>query len=186
MAFPALALLALLYPVLVYAGLLWFPARWVALAVAALLVLRLWLLRHRLHAAGQTLAPAMALAILCALAAAVLDGAGALKLMPVAINAACLIIFALTLWRPPSMIERFARLSEPDMDARGVRYTRQVTAVWCLFFVANGSVALYTALYASLEVWTLYNGLIAYLLMGLLFAGEYAVRRQVRKPGGPA
>jgi hypothetical protein len=33
-----------------------------------------------------------------------------------------------------------------------------------------------TALWASPATWTLYNGLIAYVMMGLLFAGEYVVR----------
>jgi uncharacterized membrane protein len=40
--------------------------------------------------------------------------------------------------------------------------------------------ALYTALFTSMATWTLYNGLIAYLLMGLLFAGEYLVRLRVK------
>ena len=36
------------------------------------------------------------------------------------------------------------------------------------------------ALWAPLAWWTLYNGLIAYLLMGLLFAAEWLVRQRVR------
>jgi uncharacterized membrane protein len=32
--------------------------------------------------------------------------------------------------------------------------------------------------------WSLYNGLIAYLLMGLLFAGEYLIRRRTQKQDG--
>jgi uncharacterized membrane protein len=45
----------------------------------------------------------------------------------------------------------------------------------------NGLIACYTAFFTSLETWTLYNGLIAYILMGLLFAGEYVVRLRVQK-----
>ena len=59
-------------------------------------------------------------------------------------------------------------------------YTRRVTQVWCGFFVFNGSLALLTALYASDGVWMLYNGLLAYVLMGILFAGEWLVRQRVR------
>jgi uncharacterized membrane protein len=51
-----------------------------------------------------------------------------------------------------------------------------VTQVWCIFFAVNGALALVTALWASAATWSLYNGVIAYLLMGLLFAGEYGVR----------
>jgi len=36
-----------------------------------------------------------------------------------------------------------------------------------------------TARFASLQTWTLYNGLIAYLLMGVLFGGEWLLRRRL-------
>ena len=42
------------------------------------------------------------------------------------------------------------------------------------------TLALATALWASDKTWALYNGLIAYLLMGALFAGEWLVRGRVR------
>ena len=78
------------------------------------------------------------------------------------------------------MVERLARLSEPDLSDRAIRYTRKVTILWCCFFVGNGLVALYTALWASFEVWAWYNGAVAYALMALLFSVEWLVRRQVR------
>jgi uncharacterized membrane protein len=180
-----LALLALVYPVLVYVGLLHFSPKWVGMAIAALLVLRLLLLQKKMqkNAAAdmrRSLYPAILLGISCALASVFLNQAGALKLIPVVINFACLVGFAGTLRHPPSMIERFARLQEPALTDTAITYTRQVTKVWCVFFIANGSIALYTALFADMAVWTLYNGLVAYLLMGLLFAGEYLVRLRVK------
>jgi uncharacterized membrane protein len=99
-----------------------------------------------------------------------------LKLYPVLVNAALLGVFAYSLISPPSMIERFARIREPNLPTRAISYARRVTQVWCMFFAANGVIALMTALWASSATWTLYNGLIAYLMMGLLFAGEYVVR----------
>jgi uncharacterized membrane protein len=51
-----------------------------------------------------------------------------------------------------------------------------VTQLWCAFFIANGAVAIYTALFGSRDDWALYNGLIAYLLMGGLFGGEWLYR----------
>jgi uncharacterized membrane protein len=57
-----------------------------------------------------------------------------------------------------------------------IAYTRKVTVVWCGFFVVTGTLALATALWSSDKTWALYNGLIAYLLMGALFAGEWLVR----------
>jgi uncharacterized membrane protein len=74
------------------------------------------------------------------------------------------------------MIERFARMSAPDLPAQAIGYTRRVTQVWCVFFAINGAIALVTALWAAPAIWTIYNGLVAYLMMGLLLAGEYVVR----------
>ncbi len=102
-----------------------------------------------------------------------------LKLYPVVVNAALLGVFAYSLIVPPSAIERIARMREPHLPPHAIAYTRRVTQVWCGFFAINGAIALYTALYASTAHWSLYNGGIAYILIGLLFAGEYCVRRRV-------
>lgn len=104
-----------------------------------------------------------------------------LKLYPVLVNAALLIAFGYSLASPPSMVERMARLTDPDLPPAAIAYTRTVTKVWCVFFVINGSIALGTAIWASQTVWSLYNGVIAYVLMGLLFAGEYLVRIRFKR-----
>jgi uncharacterized membrane protein len=104
-----------------------------------------------------------------------------LKLYPVLVNGALLGVFAYSLFFPPTMAERFARMGEADLHPLAVGYTRRVTQVWCGFFALNGAIALVTALWASLAIWSLYNGFIAYLLMGLLFAGEYCIRRQFQR-----
>jgi uncharacterized membrane protein len=89
--------------------------------------------------------------------------------------------FAASLHRGMPVVERLARLQEPDLDARGVVYTRKVTKVWLLFFIANGLFAGYTAAFSSFEFWVLYNGLLSYLLIALLFAVEWLVRQRVRR-----
>jgi len=104
-----------------------------------------------------------------------------LKLYPVLVNAMMLGIFGCSLASPQSLIERFARLQEPDLPPAAIRYTRRVTQAWCFFFLVNGSIALATALWASPAVWSLYNGVIAYVLMGLLFGGEYLLRSRLRR-----
>jgi uncharacterized membrane protein len=171
-----------LYPLLIFAGLQFFDPRTVALAVLLALALR-----YRAHVArllgAFSVAQFVALAIppLLGLAVLVTNSETLLRLYPSAISASMLIVFGVTLLRPPSMVERFARLSEPQLSPASVRYTRHVTQVWCGFFAANGAVAAYTAAFASREGWALYNGLVAYLLMGTLFAGERLVRRRVMR-----
>jgi uncharacterized membrane protein len=176
----------LVYPLTIYFGLQLLEPRYVAMVLAALLLLR-W--RRN---AGRFLAglKAMHLGVIVALAGLaaltmLTNSELLLRLYPAAMNLGFLLLFGLSLWFPPTMIERFARLQEPDLPPDGVIYTRRVTQVWCGFLAANGAVALWTACYASRETWELYNGLIAYLLMGLLFAGEWLVRRRLLpRPAG--
>lgn len=99
-----------------------------------------------------------------------------LKLYPVLVSAVMLAAFGYTLIAPPSMVERIARMQESDLPPAIVGYTRRVTQVWCGFFIINGAIALCTALWASPGVWLIYNGMISYLLMGLLFGGEFITR----------
>ena len=98
---------------------------------------------------------------------------------PVVVNSVMLAVFGGSLWSRMPIIERLARLREPDLPERAVRYTRRVTQIWCAFFIINGGIALFTALYGDLSLWTAWNGLISYLLMGTLMAGEWLVRQRV-------
>ena len=104
-----------------------------------------------------------------------------LRFYPALVNGMMLVIFSWSLLSPPSLIERLARLQHPDLPPEGIIYTRRVTQIWCGFFMVNGFIALATALWSSFEVWSLYNGLIAYLLMGILMGGEYIVRMKTQK-----
>jgi uncharacterized membrane protein len=106
---------------------------------------------------------------------------GDLRFYPVAINLAVFLLFFSSLFARMPVVERIARLREPELPPEGVRYTRVVTQVWAAFLAVNTVVASWTALYASDWVWAAYNGGVAYLLMGALFAGEYLVRRRVRR-----
>ena len=112
-----------------------------------------------------------------------LDWLFLLKLYPSLISLSLLLVFGFSLCQSQTIIEKIARISEPDLAEAGVRYTRRVTYVWCVFFILNGSAALYTALFSSMKIWTLYNGLISYLLMGTLFAVEYSVRIILKRRG---
>ncbi|GAB3246077.1 COG4648 family protein [Chitinimonas naiadis] len=169
-----ISVLTLAYPLLVYLGLGHFEPRWLALMLAGVALARAYATRERVWLA------AAAGALLLAAASALGNQALPLKLYPVLVSTVLLVVFATSLFYPPSVIERLARLREPDLPPEGVAYTRRVTQVWCGFFVINGSIALYTALWASDAAWALYNGLISYGLMGALFAGEWLVRRRVK------
>jgi uncharacterized membrane protein len=59
-----------------------------------------------------------------------------------------------------------------------VRYTRRVTAAWALFFAAITAATLILYVFASLARWSLFANFCVLPLIGLMFAGEYAIRRR--------
>ncbi|MFY0542160.1 hypothetical protein [Nannocystis pusilla] len=97
--------------------------------------------------------------------------------LPVLVNLGLLANFAASLRGPVSLVERFARLQEPDLPPGGPAYCRTWTKIWCGFFVANALVSAGLALWAPVAWWTLYTGLLAYLLIGVMFTVEYVVRK---------
>jgi len=110
-----------------------------------------------------------------------LDSDLMLLFYPVLVNIMLFILFFGSLFAKETVVEGLARLKNPVLSEAGISYTRVVTKCWCVFFVVNGSIAFFTAQYASIEVWTLYNGVIAYLIMGLLFLVEYRIRVRVMR-----
>jgi uncharacterized membrane protein len=169
-------LITMIYPLAVWLGQEQIEPR----ILAGLLVLAGWTRLHALKIGGGGrwwLGGTLLLFILAVWS----NGWLPLKLYPVLVNVALLGVFAYSLISPPSIIERFARMREPDLPVEAIGYTRRVTQVWCGFFSVNGAIALMTALWASATIWTLYNGLIAYLMMGLLFGGEYFTRWHFKK-----
>jgi uncharacterized membrane protein len=115
------------------------------------------------------------------------DNAAFAKIYPVVVSLVLLSLFGFSLAKGPTMIFRLACLQDKSLREAGSArdkaepYCRKVTLVWCCFFVANASGALYTALWASPLAWTVYNGFVSYILIGALLLGEMLVRRRAMK-----
>ncbi|UVC30764.1 hypothetical protein [Pantoea sp. SOD02] len=155
--------------------------RGVTALLALLFVLRVWTLRRAARPMARVmLLLALVGSALC-LASLLLRSQHLLLWYPLVVNALMLLLFGASLWSPMPLVERLARLREPDLPPRAVRYTRRVTQVWCGFFIFNGSVALLTCLLNDVTLWTLWNGCISYLLMGTLMGGEWLLRQRIRK-----
>lgn len=186
-ALQALAIVA--YPFAVYFALGVASPRAIGLATLALLALRLALVSPgRFAAVARVFAPVAIVFGSASLAAAIWGDVRALLLAPALFNGAMLAVFAVSLARPQTAIERLARAQVGELPADEVAYCRRVTVVWCGFFAANGALCAGLALFGSREAWAAYTGAIAYVLLGALFAGEYIYRhwRFRRYRGGPA
>lgn len=167
------------YPFLVYASRDHVQPRHLALLLAAVFLLRA--ARARRSRAGGPWAALASACVLFMLAAGLSNEPGMLLAYPVFVSLLFLCVFAHSLARPPTVVERLARLQDPRLPPRGVAYTRKVTLAWCVFFIANASLSAGTAWHGDPWVWSLYNGVVSYALMGMLMAGEMLVRRKVRK-----
>jgi uncharacterized membrane protein len=171
----ALVLAGVLYPFAVYFGLEHFSPWQFALLLGALWTARVLTSERRPGTLGMAL-----VAIGFCLLLGVLDSPRLLRWYPVLISGFMLSLFGLSLVRGMPLVERLARLTDPELPERAIRYTRHVTQAWCCFFLFNGLIAAALTLWAPLTWWTLYTGLIAYGLMGILFAGEWLLRQRVR------
>ena len=175
---PGMVLLA--YPFVVWWGLHQGELIWLCLALGLLFALRLLPqpVRWREMAALSRLLAGVGL-LLCSLCL-LCRRADLLLYYPVLVSGSLLALFGWSLWQPMTLVERIARLQEPQLPPAAIRYTRQVTRIWCGFFIFNGAIAIATIWHGDLALWSLYNGLLSYLLMGTLMAGEWLVRQRVR------
>lgn len=178
-------LLLAAYPVAVYVGLTRFSARGLGLVLAVMLLPGLVSKVRAARREDLVVALRLPLSILLLLAlAAISNDARFVFALPVLINLVLLAQFAGSLRGTP-LVERFARMQQPELGIAQVAYCRSVTKVWCGFFVLNALTSAGLALWAPLSWWTLYNGLLAYGLMGLLGASEYVVRKFRFREYGP-
>ncbi|MFD4841002.1 hypothetical protein ACFWP0_26110 [Achromobacter sp. NPDC058515] len=168
----ALAAAGVAYPFIAYATLERVSAAWLALPLALL-----WLARGltaRAAQPGDRLLPVAAL-VFC-LILAISNSEGWLRWYPVLVNGMMLAVFGMSLRAGRPVVERLARLRHPDLPPEGVRYTRNVTRAWCVFFALNGAAAAALAAWAPWSWWLAYNGCASYVLMGLLIGGEWLLR----------
>lgn len=101
-------------------------------------------------------------------------------LYPVLVSLAFLAFFAFSL-KNEAVITKIARLKEPGLDEKGVIYTRNLTKIWCAFFVFNAAISLVLALMEDKLYWSVYSGAVSYALMGALFFGEILFRKRFIK-----
>ena len=176
------ALVTALWPLIIFAAVMADVWRYVLPVLAGVMGLKL-ITTLKARAAGPLVRVGLVLAALalglCLLSLA-FSAIGFMFYYPVAVNLIMLAVFASSLRGEQSIVERLARLQDPELSPRGVRYTRNVTKAWCVFFVLNGAIAAVTAIIGDLKLWTWWNGLLSYGAMGLMFGGEYLLRCRLK------
>jgi uncharacterized membrane protein len=99
-----------------------------------------------------------------------------LLILPAATQATFGLAFLRSLKDTP-LIEHFARMVKPDLSVPEQAHCRRWTRIWGYYLLVLAAFGLVLAKYASLAVWTIYVGVVTYVLVGVLFAIEYVVRK---------
>jgi uncharacterized membrane protein len=176
----------LAYPLVILCAWHWDAPRYVGCMLFALLWLQRWAGTGTFASSLRRLTPVdwCVAAVLNVASVAIVwtNSELLLRLYPSLVNLGLLVAFGATLVDGPSMVEKFARLHNPDPTPQVIRYTRRITQLWCLFFTLNSAFSVYTALCWRREAWSLYNGALAYVLIGVLLLAEIAWRRFVMLP----
>jgi len=164
------------YPLIVFFGLQWVEPAYIALALVCIAGLRFY------NTKATTNIPFIKVAginiIILLMLSFFSNSSFLLKLYPVVMSLSFLSIFVYSIIKPPTVITLIAGARD-KLTVNAVEYTKKVTKVWCVFFLFNGVIAFIT-IFLSDEIWALYNGLISYVLMGVLFLGEWIVRKRFK------
>ncbi|HEX9449737.1 MAG TPA: hypothetical protein VF920_17245, partial [Dongiaceae bacterium] len=161
------------YPFAVYFARDRVSARDFVLAALMLVVFRVLTARSAMARAWRLPLLVMALVLLVS---TFLDAEIAAKAYPTLMSLAAALVFWWSLRHPPSLIEGFARLHHVDLPPTAVSYCRNVTTIWAFWLAGNAAISASLAVWGSLGAWTLWTGLVSYVIMGALFVGEIAFR----------
>lgn len=175
----ALLALGLAYPLLVYFGHGAVPPAAFILAALALIAARYAMAPSGPLTLGYTTVLVAGAALVVV---SLVDQHLATLAYPSLISFAFASAFGLSLRQPPSLIERFARLRQPDLPASATAYCAHVTLLWALWLLANGLIAAALAVSQAVELWLLWTSLINYLVSAALLGGEWLFRRLRRMP----
>jgi uncharacterized membrane protein len=86
-------------------------------------------------------------------------------------------MFGVTLARGRQpLCTRFAEVVHGSLTPEEVRYSRQVTLAWTLFFLAISLVSSALFFFVSIEVWSVFANFLSFPLILLMFVVEYLIR----------
>jgi uncharacterized membrane protein len=187
----------ILYPLLVFCALVVFrfPLRYLSVVIILFAIVYIFINRRNYkgkHRAVIFISPAILciIGIICLLT----DSSIVLKLYPALADLVYVTIFGTSLCIPPPLvfyfIEIFDKIFDKSLDKSITdnftpkeveQYCRRATIAWCIFFMLDGMIAVFTVFWTSEFIWGLYNGGISYVAMALLLVGEFVMLKIIEK-----
>ena len=124
----------ILYPLFIYLSLQTFSPRVIAVCIGLVAVISM-ISKSKSTYNMRLLVPMIGVTLICLLSA-ISNQPDFMLYLPVLISLNLFITFGYSLLRPPSMIEMFARrMTSMALQTEQIRYCRQVTLAWVIFFV---------------------------------------------------
>lgn len=103
-----------------------------------------------------------------------------LKFYPPICNLFIFSIFFFSLFAKETVVQKIAKIQEGVLSESALIYTRRVTYVWAIFTFLNFLISIWT-IFQTDKIWMLYNGLVSYLLVGIVFGIEYLIRIRLKR-----
>lgn len=97
---------------------------------------------------------------------------------PVLVNLIFLIVFYFSL-KNEAIITKIAKLKDKNLPKIAEIYTKDLTKIWCLFFLINGLLCAILAIFENKIYWVFYTGFLSYIFIGILFLGEMILRKKI-------
>ena len=176
--FTIVAICSVLYPFVVYFTISEYGIRPLAILLLVVLTLRV-LLWQQFTSRDKFLLTAL-ITLLCGLAAW-FESETILRYYPVLMNLSFASVFLMSLRSQIPLVERIASLVVEDFPEEAKRYLRGLTLAWGLLLTFNAIVSFYTACCLSLKYWTIYNGVVAYVIFAVFSLAELGYRRFYKK-----
>jgi uncharacterized membrane protein len=189
--------LIILYPLLVFSALVIFKLSIRYLSILIILLAVVYTIVNRNHYHGRHpafvfVSPLIlfSIGIVCLFTTFFIDSEALsktiFKIYPALADLVYLTIFGTSLVIPPTIVYSFINIFDKKLNDHletvyFMEYCRKCTIYWCVFFIFDFIVSLITAIIDSDLVWGIYNGGITYVLMGLLFVGEYVIIKIIEK-----
>jgi uncharacterized membrane protein len=109
-----------------------------------------------------------------------------LKMYPALADVTYIVIFVTSLYIPPPLVCYFIEIFDKSIKGKIEpkifdEYCRMATIVWIIFFVFDGIISVLTVFFVSDLIWGIYNGGITYVIMGLIFVGEFVAVKLIAK-----
>ncbi|MCK4864619.1 MAG: hypothetical protein KAT06_04265 [Gammaproteobacteria bacterium] len=101
-----------------------------------------------------------------------------LFLPPILMLLSLFILFAQSLLADQTpLITRYASILGDNLDERHLRYNKNLTRLWSVFFLLMTTTSILLAIFTSLEVWSFFTYVLSYLLLGSFFIIEFMFRK---------